>query len=66
MVVLDPLEVIIENFPSVESLKIEVPNFPSKPTLGTHTVTLASKIFIEKSDFMEVCLFYSYLVLIIY
>lgn len=56
MVVLEPLEIIIENLPSTVGLEISVPNFPNNPALGTHTVTFGSKIFIEKSDFMEVIL----------
>ncbi|RZC38934.1 glutamine--tRNA ligase [Asbolus verrucosus] len=53
MVVLDPLEIIIENFPLTEPMKITVPNFPNKPELGSHSVTFGPKIYIERSDFLE-------------
>jgi glutaminyl-tRNA synthetase len=55
MVVLEPLEITIANFPSPKPIEISVPNFPNKPELGSHTVTFGQKIYIEKSDFLEVC-----------
>lgn len=54
MVVLEPLKVTIENFPS-EKLLIDVPNFPNKiESGGTHKVIFSKIIYIEKTDFMEV------------
>jgi hypothetical protein len=55
MVVLEPLEITIANFASPKPIEISVPNFPNKPELGSHTVTFGQKIYIEKSDFLEVC-----------
>lgn len=54
MVVLEPLKIIIDNFPNKSAIKIPVPNFPNKPELGTHDVTFNSVIYIERNDFMEV------------
>ncbi|XP_057662452.1 probable glutamine--tRNA ligase isoform X1 [Diorhabda carinulata] len=54
MVVLEPLKITIENFPHGKSITVAVPNFPSKPELGSHNVTLDRTIYIENSDFMEV------------
>lgn len=54
MVVLEPLKIVIKNFPHEGPTKISVPNFPSKPELGDHKVTFDKVIYIEKSDFMEV------------
>lgn len=54
MVVLEPLKITIENFPSTSPIKISVPNFPNKPELGAHDVIFDRVIYIEKSDFMEV------------
>lgn len=52
MVVLEPLKIIIENFPT-DHKEVTVPNFPSKPELGFHKVNFEKVIYIEKSDFME-------------
>ena len=54
MVVLEPLEITITNFPFDKPVEIPVPNFPNKPELGSHSVTFGPKIYIEKSDFLEV------------
>lgn len=54
MVVLEPLKVTINNFSHDKPIEVSVPNFPSKPDLGNHKVTLNKTIYIEKTDFMEV------------
>lgn len=54
MVVLEPLKIKISNFPKPTSLKIQVPNFPNNPEQGSHSVTFADTIYIEKNDFLEV------------
>ncbi|CAH1113355.1 unnamed protein product [Psylliodes chrysocephalus] len=54
MVVLEPLKITIENLPNDKPITVSVPNFPSKPELGNHNVTLENTIYIESSDFMEV------------
>nr|CAH7724021.1 unnamed protein product [Callosobruchus chinensis] len=54
MVVLEPVKVLIENFPFENPSEISVPDFPSKPELGSHKVTFGKVIYIEKNDFMEV------------
>nr|XP_023022427.1 probable glutamine--tRNA ligase [Leptinotarsa decemlineata] len=54
MVVLEPLKISIENFPFAEPVSVDVPNYPNKPELGSHTVVFDRTIYIEKSDFMEV------------
>lgn len=55
MAVLDPLKVIITNFPSNHPGELSVPNFPADETKGFHTIAFCKTIFIEKSDFREVC-----------
>jgi len=52
MVVLNPLKVTILNYDGPTSL--EVPDFPKNPELGSHTVTMGSVIYIDRSDFNEV------------
>lgn len=54
MVVLDPLKVTIENFPSSIPTSLEVADFPGDPSKGHHKVTLKKEIYIEKNDFREV------------
>ncbi|KAF5282463.1 hypothetical protein FQA39_LY17578 [Lamprigera yunnana] len=53
MVVLEPLKVIIENYPHNGNLEVLVPNFPTKPESGSHNVTFGNVIYIEASDFVE-------------
>ncbi|XP_034251658.1 probable glutamine--tRNA ligase [Thrips palmi] len=54
MVVLDPLRVVITNFPAASSIQIEVPDFPADPNSPKHTVPFGSEIFIEHDDFRQV------------
>ncbi|GJQ79008.1 Aats-gln [Trypoxylus dichotomus] len=54
MVVLEPLKIVLENYPHTGPIKIPVPNFPSQPELGSHDVSLDKILYIEHSDFMEV------------
>ena len=54
MAVLDPLKVIITNWPSVEHKEIvEVPNNPANKEAGTRQVSLGKELWIEHDDFME-------------
>lgn len=53
MTVLEPLKLVITNFPSKGSVTVDVPNFPSDPSKGNHHVPFAATIFIEKTDFKE-------------
>ncbi|XP_076066868.1 glutaminyl-tRNA synthetase [Oratosquilla oratoria] len=51
MAVLEPLKVVITNFPHEAPQKIAVPNIPGNDSSGTHTVIFDKEIFIETSDF---------------
>ena len=51
--VLDPVKVIIENYPQGETETVTFDNHPSKPELGSHSITFSREIFIEREDFME-------------
>ncbi len=53
MCVLNPLKVVIENYPDGKVEELEVPNHPSQPALGTRKVPFSRVIYIEKEDFME-------------
>ncbi len=52
MAVLDPIKVVIENFPE-ETEYYEGPNHPADESYGTRKVPLTKEIFIERDDFME-------------
>jgi glutaminyl-tRNA synthetase len=53
MVVLEPLKVVIENFPESQVELRTAANHPAKPEMGTREVPLRREIYIERSDFME-------------
>ena len=52
MAVLDPLKVVIDNYPDGQTEEIEVEVHPDKPELGKKTVTFGKEIFVERNDFM--------------
>ena len=54
MAVLDPLKVVITNWPADDhSELVEVPNNPADKEVGTRMVSLGKEIWIEREDFME-------------
>ena len=54
MAVLDPIRVIIENYPEGKSELVEVDVNPEKPELGRRKVPFSRELFIERADFMMV------------
>jgi glutaminyl-tRNA synthetase len=53
MAVLDPIKVILTNYPEGESEWLEAPSHPQKPEMGSRLVPLGREIWIERGDFME-------------
>lgn len=53
MCVLNPLKVVIENYPAGQSEELEASNHPKRPELGKRTVPFTREIYIEQNDFME-------------
>ncbi|MGN0361326.1 MAG: glutamine--tRNA ligase/YqeY domain fusion protein [Bilifractor sp.] len=51
--VLDPVRLIIDNYPEGKSETFTVPNNPENPELGTRIVTFSRELYIERDDFME-------------
>eukprot|EP00529_Nitzschia_sp_RCC80_P015290 CAMPEP_0113484446 /NCGR_PEP_ID=MMETSP0014_2-20120614/23965_1 /TAXON_ID=2857 /ORGANISM="Nitzschia sp." /LENGTH=701 /DNA_ID=CAMNT_0000378047 /DNA_START=211 /DNA_END=2316 /DNA_ORIENTATION=+ /assembly_acc=CAM_ASM_000159 len=52
MAVLDPISVTVTNWNEDEMAgTFEVQNSPTDPTMGTHTVDMASTLYIDSSDF---------------
>jgi glutaminyl-tRNA synthetase len=54
MAVLNPLKVIVTNFPSGQVEPMELQNNPEDPTAGSRSVPFSQELFIERDDFMEV------------
>ncbi|MHB1017659.1 MAG: glutamine--tRNA ligase/YqeY domain fusion protein [Coriobacteriia bacterium] len=53
MAVLDPIKVVIENFPEGVVEELEVPNSPEDPGAGSRMVPFSRELWIERDDFME-------------
>jgi glutaminyl-tRNA synthetase len=51
--ILDPLKVVITNYPDGQTEEVVAQNHPQYPELGERTVPFSREIFIEQSDFME-------------
>jgi glutaminyl-tRNA synthetase len=51
--VLDPLKVVISNWPEGEFEAMEVVNNPEDPLAGTRQVAFGRELWIERDDFME-------------
>ncbi|HNX36215.1 MAG TPA: glutamine--tRNA ligase/YqeY domain fusion protein [Kiritimatiellia bacterium] len=54
MAVLDPVKVVIDNYPEGQSEYVEAQNNPEDPNAGTRRVPFGREVFIEREDFMEV------------
>lgn len=53
MAVLDPVKVVITNYPEGQIEFMELENNPENPELGTRKVPFGREIYIEREDFME-------------
>ncbi len=53
MAVLDPLKVVIDNFPEGGTEWLEAVNNPEDPAAGSRRIAFGRELWIEKSDFME-------------
>lgn len=63
MVVLEPIKLTIKNFSHDKAVKLTVPNFPNELERGHHEITFDEIVYIESSDFKEVCYVYTYFIL---
>ena len=54
MAVLDPLKVVITNYPEGRSEEMEVVNNPEDPAAGSRGVPFGRELWIERDDFQEV------------
>jgi glutaminyl-tRNA synthetase len=53
MAVLDPLRVVITNYPDDQVEEMEIINNPEDESMGSRMVPFSKEIYIERSDFME-------------
>jgi len=53
MCVLQPLKVIIDNYPEGQTEEIECPNHPKNPSFGKRKVFFSKVLYIERDDFSE-------------
>ncbi len=52
--VLNPIRVVITNFPEDKTEYFDLPNHPQKPELGTRKVPFTRELYIDAEDFAEV------------
>jgi glutaminyl-tRNA synthetase len=53
MAVLNPLKVIIENYPQGQTEQMDAVNNPEDPSAGTRQIPFCRELYIEQDDFME-------------
>ena len=53
MAVLQPLKIVIENYPEEQTEELAAVNNPENPEAGTRNVPFSRELFIEQNDFME-------------
>ncbi|MBX9812992.1 MAG: glutamine--tRNA ligase/YqeY domain fusion protein [Burkholderiales bacterium] len=51
--VLDPVKLVIDNYPEDKAEECFAPNHPQRPELGKRAVPLTRELWIEREDFME-------------
>ncbi len=52
MAVLDPVKLVVENWPEGKTEEIEMENHPNAPEMGTRKVRFGRELYIEREDFM--------------
>ena len=52
--VLDPVKLVITNYPEGKTEEMQAVNNPENEADGTHTITFSRELWIERDDFMEV------------
>jgi glutaminyl-tRNA synthetase len=53
MAVLDPIKLIITNYPEDKVEYVEAENNPDNPDMGTRMIPFTREVYIEREDFME-------------
>ena len=52
--VLDPIKVVVDNYPADKEEYFDLPNHPQHPDLGTRKVKFTRELYIDREDFAEV------------
>lgn len=52
MAVLDPIRLVIDNYPEDKEEICTIANHPKDPSMGTHQIPFSREIWIEREDFM--------------
>ena len=53
MAVIDPVKLVIDNYPERQTEELPIVNNKENEALGSRTVTFARELYIEREDFME-------------
>ncbi|MDE5660700.1 MAG: glutamine--tRNA ligase/YqeY domain fusion protein [Muribaculaceae bacterium] len=53
MAVMNPLKVVITNYPEGKVEQVQMENNPENPAEGSHSMPFSREIYIERDDFME-------------
>ena len=53
MAVINPVKVVITNYPEGQTEMVEMENNPEDPNGGTHQMPFSRELYIERDDFME-------------
>jgi len=51
--VMDPLKIVIENYPQGQVEQLEAHNHPNDPDMGSRQISFCREIYIDRQDFME-------------
>ncbi|HBI09612.1 MAG TPA: glutamine--tRNA ligase [Franconibacter pulveris] len=53
MAVIDPVKLVIENYPQGQTEQVAMPNHPNKPEMGSRDSPFSGEIWIDRADFRE-------------
>lgn len=53
MAVVDPIKVVLENYPEGQTEEFDLPNHPQNPDAGTRKVPFSRELWIERTDYMD-------------
>lgn len=53
MAVIDPVKLVIDNYPEGETEELTIVNNMENPELGSHTLKFGRELYIDREDFME-------------
>ena len=53
MAVLDPVKLVIDNYPEGQTEEFDIEDNPDDPEAGTRKITFSRELYIEREDFME-------------